>query len=129
MPQCKDQPTKVRLYPALACLAAVVTAARTAPLGYGGKRLQRQCVSEDRYLMLTIARNIALGHGFSVSEETVATNGTQPLAALVFAHNYQLLLHDRERNLPLPRRKPGRLPRGESRDANPNRAAIPGSGP
>ena len=66
----------------------VGTAARVAPLFDQGGRLFRQFPSEDGYLMLTMARNMALGHGLSVSNGTVATNGTQPavtaLGAVLF---------------------------------------------
>ena len=58
---------------------------RTAPLIEGGDRLRHQCITEDGYLMLTIARNIALGHGFSIANGEIATNGTQPLTTLLFA--------------------------------------------
>ena len=63
--------------PLSSCLAAVVgleTVVRVAPLVEGGERLQRQCVSEDGYLMLTIARNIALGRGFSVSDGMIPSS-------------------------------------------------------
>jgi hypothetical protein len=68
-------------------LVAVLVAAcvRIAPLVEGGARLQRQAITEDGYLMLTIARNLALGHGFSVAGGEVPTNGTQPLCTVIFA--------------------------------------------
>lgn len=69
----------------LGVVVAFATAVRIAPLIEGGDRLQRQCVSEDGYLMLTIARNIALGRGFSVSDGMIPSNGTQPLCALLYA--------------------------------------------
>ena len=47
-------------------------------------------MTEDGYLMQTIARNIALGHGLSVSDGTIQTNGTQPLAAFIFAFFHYL---------------------------------------
>lgn len=72
----------------VAVLAA--TAVRVAPLVEGGDRLRWQCVSEDGYLMLTIARNFALGHGFSVSNGEIPSNGTQPLSALLYAVCYFL---------------------------------------
>jgi hypothetical protein len=37
-------------------------------------------ITEDGYLMLTVARNMAIGLGMSVSEGTIATNGIQPMA-------------------------------------------------
>lgn len=77
----------------------VTLTVRVAPLVHGGDRLQRQCVSEDGYLMLTIARNIALGRGFSIADGTIATNGTQPLHTLIFAAGYWLAGGDRVRGL------------------------------
>jgi len=70
---------------ALAVPLLVALFVRTAPLLEGGDRLRHQCITEDGYLMLTIARNIALGHGFSIADGTIATNGTQPLTTLLFA--------------------------------------------
>src|SRR5262249_54067428 len=59
--------------------------ARVAPLfDQSGRRL-RQFPTEDGYLMLTIARNIALGKGMSVSGGLQPTNGTQPLATLLWS--------------------------------------------
>jgi len=69
----------------LVFMVVAATAARFAPLVEGGERLKWQCVSEDGYLMLTIARNMALGRGFSVSDGLIPSNGTQPLAALLYA--------------------------------------------
>jgi len=45
----------------------------------------RQFPTEDGYLMLTIARNIALGKGMSVADGLQPTNGVQPLATLIWA--------------------------------------------
>ncbi|MDM8565205.1 hypothetical protein QUF74_06075 [Candidatus Halobeggiatoa sp. HSG11] len=52
-------------------------------------------VSEDGYLMLTIARNMALGHGMSVSDGTIPTNGTQPLTTGLWAVGYWLVDGDK----------------------------------
>jgi len=41
-------------------------------------RLLRQFPTEDGYLMMTIARNLALGNGMSTAEGWIPTNGTQP---------------------------------------------------
>lgn len=71
-------------------LLAVGFCSRIAPLfDQGGRRL-RQFPTEDGYLMLTIARNISLGHGMSVSEGTVPTNGTQPLITFLWAGCFSL---------------------------------------
>lgn len=42
-------------------------------------------ISEDGYYMLTIARNIALGHGMSVSDGNIPTNGTQPIMTFIMS--------------------------------------------
>ncbi len=84
--------SRVRTVFVAAGLVAIAFAlfVRVAPLIDGGARLQRQCVTEDGYLMLTIARNIAMGHGFSVMDGTVKTNGTQPLATVLYAAGYRI---------------------------------------
>ena len=66
-------------------LIAVGTLSRLAPLTDPHGRLLRQFMTEDGYLMQTVARNFALGHGLSVSDGTVQTNGVQPLATFLFA--------------------------------------------
>jgi len=68
---------------------------RIAPLLNLGGRLLRQFPTEDGYLMLTIARNIALGRGISVSDGTIPTNGTQPLTALLWAACFRLVGGDK----------------------------------
>ncbi len=82
---------------AVAMIVPVVVAVmvRVSPLVTGGVRLLRQAITEDGYLMLTIARNIALGHGFSVSDGLVATNGTQPFCTLLFAGCFKIFGTDR----------------------------------
>lgn len=66
-------------------LLAIGLITRMTPLFLGRERLLRQFITEDGYLMLTVARNIALGNGMSVTDGTVPTNGVQPLATLVYA--------------------------------------------
>lgn len=51
--------------------------------------------SEDGYLMQTIARNIAIGKGMTVSDGEVPTNGTQPLATFIYAGVHWLADGDR----------------------------------
>lgn len=80
---------------AAALLFVTGLVARVAPLFDAGGRLLRQFPTEDGYLMLTIARNIALGHGMSVSEGLLATNGTQPLATFLWAGLFRLAGADR----------------------------------
>jgi hypothetical protein len=66
-------------------LFAAGLVARAAPLGDVDGRLLKQWPTEDGYLMLTIARNMALGLGMSTAEGSLPTNGTQPLATGVWA--------------------------------------------
>lgn len=47
-------------------------------------------ITEDGYLMMTIARNLALGLGMSTAEGTLPTNGTQPLVTFLWAGFYWL---------------------------------------
>lgn len=58
--------------------------ARLAPLFGGVDRIYQHFPTEDGYLMLTIARNIALGLGMSTADGTILTNGTQPLTTFVW---------------------------------------------
>jgi hypothetical protein len=83
------------VYGLLALPVLAATGVRVAPLLEGGERLQWQCVSEDGYLMLTVARNVALGNGLSVSAGTVPTNGVQPLATFIYALAFALTGGDR----------------------------------
>ena len=76
-------------------LFALGAVSRLAPLFDAGGRLFRQFPSEDGYLMLTIARNIALGKGMSVSDGLQPTNGTQPLATLLWAAAFRVTHGDR----------------------------------
>lgn len=69
----------------------VGTVSRLLPLLNQNGRLLRQFPTEDGYLMLTIARNIALGNGMSTANGTIATNGTQPLFNFVEAIGFYLL--------------------------------------
>lgn len=68
-----------------ATLGIVGLVSRVAPLADRDGRLLRQFPTEDGYLMLTIARNLALGHGMSTADGTAPTNGTQPLATFLWA--------------------------------------------
>ena len=81
--------------PSCAVLIAVGTLSRLAPLTSPHGRLLRQFMTEDGYLMQTVARNLALGHGLSVSDGTIATNGVQPLATFLFAFFHYLAAGDK----------------------------------
>ena len=76
-------PTSVRGF--VVALAGLGLGARILPLFDFGGRLFRQLPSEDGYLMLTIARNIALGHGMTTAAGTLPTNGTSPLSTYLWA--------------------------------------------
>ena len=70
------------------CLWALILigiVARIFPLIDPAHRLFWQYMTEDGYLMQTIARNIALGLGMSTADGTIPTNGVQPLATFMFA--------------------------------------------
>ncbi|WP_435311995.1 hypothetical protein [Primorskyibacter sedentarius] len=61
---------------------------RLVPLVLGPDALAQFFITEDGYLMLTVARNLAIGNGLSVSGGAIATNGVQPLATLIYAIPY-----------------------------------------
>ncbi len=63
---------------------------RLAPLVLGEGALAQFFITEDGYLMLTAARNLAIGNGLSVSDGLIATNGVQPLATLLYVIPYWL---------------------------------------
>ena len=75
--------------------AAVGTLARVLPLFDPGGRALTQFPSEDGYLMLTISRNLALGHGLSIEAGNTLTNGTQPLMTFVYGGLFWLVDGDR----------------------------------
>ena len=66
-----------------------------APLLVGGEFLVKS-ISEDGYLALTIARNMALGLGMSIAEGTIPTNGiSEPLVTAIWAVGYWLVNGDK----------------------------------
>lgn len=68
---------------------------RVAPSFDSRERLWTQWPTEDGYLMLTIARNVAAGHGMSTAAGTLPTNGTQPLFTWIEALCFVLASGDR----------------------------------
>ena len=70
-------------------LAFIGVVSRLYPVGFE-ERLYLQFPNDDGYYMLTMARNMALGLGMSVSMGEVPTNGTQPLITGVYAILYWL---------------------------------------
>jgi len=79
----------------VAALVVLGTLARLLPLLDRDGRLLRQFPTEDGYLMLTIARNAALGFGFSTGAGTLPTNGTQPFATVLYSLVFRLVGADR----------------------------------
>ena len=71
------------------------TVARALPLFDPHGRALRQFASEDGYLMLTIARNLAIGNGLSVENGATLTNGTQPLMTFVYSGLFWLVGGDK----------------------------------
>jgi hypothetical protein len=84
-------------------VAGIVMAAalvyRLWPMVAGMPALAQFFVTEDGYLMLTVARNLAIGLGLSVSEGTIPTNGVQPLATFLYAIPYALTGGDKVASL------------------------------
>jgi hypothetical protein len=80
---------------AVSLLFATGFISRVVPLFDFGGRLLRQWPTEDGYLMLTIARNIALGNGMSTAAGTIPTNGTQPLFNLMEAVGFAIVGGDK----------------------------------
>jgi hypothetical protein len=77
-------------------LVAVGAAARLVPLVDGSGRILRQFPTEDGYLMMTIARSLALGRGMTTAEGLIASNGTQPAFNLIEALCFWLVGGDRQ---------------------------------
>jgi hypothetical protein len=63
---------------------------RLHPIALGMPALAETFLTEDGYLMLTVARNMAIGLGMTVSDGTIATNGVQPMATFLFTIPYLL---------------------------------------
>ena len=76
----------IRAWPRLVSAALVVLGfvVRLLPLVQGRDLLVRQ-PTEDGYLMLTVARNMAIGLGMTTAAGTIPTNGVQPLATGIYA--------------------------------------------
>jgi hypothetical protein len=87
------------LFAALVLLVGLV--ARLRAVGLSAREMFRGFPIEDGYLMLTVARNMALGRGMSTAEGTLPTNGVQPLAAFLQAACFWLMDGEREAGLRL----------------------------
>lgn len=81
------------LFAALLCAVGFVARGRAAALP--AAEMFRSFPSEDGYLMLTVARNIALGSGMTSAAGTLPTNGVQPLVTLLQASAFWLVDGDR----------------------------------
>ena len=79
----------------VAALLAIGLCARVAPLLDPEGRGLRQFPTEDGYLMLTVARNMALGLGMSTAAGEIPTNGVQPLATFLYAAGFWIAGGDR----------------------------------
>lgn len=89
----KYQRSQFRVLIGLLILMGV--AARLLPLLDHQGRLLQQFPTEDGYLMLQIARNMALNYGMSVSAGTIETNGTQPFCTFIWSLFFRLVDGDR----------------------------------
>lgn len=77
-----------------AALVVVGLGIRALPI-FQGQRIFRTWPTEDGYLMLTIARNIATGKGMTTADGALPTNGTQPLMTFVYAGGFAMVGGDR----------------------------------
>ena len=64
-------------------LLLIGSGVRLAPLT--SDRRTVAAISEDGYLMLTVARNVALGRSLTIADGTIPTNGVQPLVTFAWA--------------------------------------------
>jgi hypothetical protein len=69
-------------------LLLVGSGVRLAPLT--SDRRTVAAISEDGYLMLTVARNVAIGRSLTIADGTIATNGVQPLVTFAWAGIHRL---------------------------------------
>ncbi|ABD57168.1 hypothetical protein [Jannaschia sp. CCS1] len=83
----------------IAALFVVGVLYRLYPIVLGMPSLSSAFLTEDGYLMLTVARNMAIGLGMSVSEGTIVTNGIQPLVTFLFTLPYLMTGGDKVTSL------------------------------
>ncbi len=86
-------PRGVMIFVGILVLLGLV--ARLSPLINIDEHLFWQYMTEDGYLMQTVARNMAIGLGMSTADGTIATNGVQPLATYLFAGLHALVQGDK----------------------------------
>jgi hypothetical protein len=87
------------LFRILMAVLVLGTLYRLFPIVTGQPQLSEFFMTEDGYLLLTVARNMAIGLGMSVSEGTIATNGVQPMVTFIFAIPYVLTGGDKVSSL------------------------------
>ena len=85
--------------PVITLLLIAGTLYRLLPVLLGQPALAEMFLTEDGYLMLTVARSIALGEGMAVADGTIPTNGVQPLATYLFALPYAVTGGDKVSSL------------------------------
>jgi len=76
-------------------LILIGLSSRAAPLFNQDGRLLQQFVTEDGYLMLTVAHNMAIGNGMSTANGSITTNGIQPLFTFMQAAVFYLVGGDK----------------------------------
>ena len=76
-------------------LILIGLSSRISPLFNQDDRLLQQFVTEDGYLMLTVAHNLAIGNGMSTANGTIATNGIQPLFTFMQAASFYVVTGDK----------------------------------
>ncbi len=95
-PSPNDEPRARSGVRALAALLfGIGLVSRLVPFRDQGGRLLRQFPTEDGYLMLTMARNLGIGNGMSIADGTIPTNGTQPLATMLWSVVFALVDGDK----------------------------------
>ncbi len=85
--------TRALLTVAVVPLLLVGSGVRLAPLTNDRRTIA--AISEDGYLMLTVARNVALGRSLTIAEGTIRTNGVQPLVTFAWAGVHRLCGNER----------------------------------
>lgn len=99
-PQPAKRPAVAQwLFWAILTLLMACTLYRVFPVLKGQPALSEFFLTEDGYLLLTVARNMAIGLGMSVSDGTIPTNGVQPLITFLFTLPYLITGGDKVTSL------------------------------
>lgn len=83
------------LNPVFWTLLLAGTLYRLWPIASGMPDLWTVFLTEDGYLLLTVARNIGIGNGMTVSDGLIASNGVQPLITFLFTLPYWITEGDK----------------------------------